>query len=389
MPEDMKKSRNIIFFYHKNHKDRFNGTSVYDEAMLKFLEERYHITVVEPANNSFRDGFESLTSSHYFVGLVKEVYFRQIRWLVNIFRGRHLTPSQNTILLVEDIYSAPIPLLVSKLKGYKLLYRAADFGKGYSHTLFDKRHLYKFIYSTFRRLMEYYLVKNSEIVICPSKSMISAIRKRFKMSNEKFVFLPFSRKPTGNMNQTENKTGSTLGTIEKVVLLFLGDFRYPPNYNAGNYVINEMVPKLNGLSNNYVVLIAGPNSQRLFKSTSAKVKILGTVDDTENLFSISNIGLAPMKTAGGLSMKIVDYLIHGLKVIATPEAANGIEADGQMRIADFSDFHKVVGEEIVDILKEGYDRRTVSESVASVYMTDKWERNLIERIDKIWQSMEK
>lgn len=382
MVNEDKKQRNIIFFYHKNHNDQFNGTSVYDKAMLDALENEYNITAVEPVLSPAAFGDVKYKNAHYFVNLVKQVYFRQLRWLINIFRGRHLTPPENTVLLVEDIYSAPIPLLVSKLKGYKLLFRAADFGESYSRTLFEEHTLDRVIYSAFRKIMEKLLVQNSSLIICPSKSVESAVMNRYEINRDKVAFLPYVRTGDLRRNYVHNREARLPDSGSKVVLLFMGDFRYPPNYYAGNYVVNELVPKLNSQVGNYEILIAGQNSQSIYVD-SPHVKVLGPVEDIENLIFSAHIGLAPMRTIGGLSMKIVDYLTHGLRVVATPEAANGIEANGQMKLSKLSDFHIAVENEIVHALNNGHELHKVSDLVAKVYMTDKWKKNLVEKINNI------
>lgn len=382
MVEEEKKPRNVIFFYHKNHNDKFNGTSVYDKAMLLALDREYNITAVEPMLSPVASGNVKYKNGHYFVNLVKQVYSRQFRWLINIFRGRHLTPPENTVLLVEDIYSAPIPLLVSKLKGYRLLFRAADFGDNYSKSLFEEHRLDRIIYSVFRRMMERFMVLNSSLIICPSKSVESAVLNRYGMARNKVAFLPYVKTVDPQRNDITNIETKLINAGNKVILLFMGDFRYPPNYYAGNYVVNELVPKLNGHSGDYEVLIAGQNSQTIY-SDSPNVKVLGPVDDIEDLISTAHIGLAPMRTVGGLSMKVVDYLTHGLRVVATPEAANGIEANGQMKLSELSDFHIAVENEIVRALNNGCESHKVSDMVAQVYMTDKWKKNLVKRINGI------
>lgn len=387
MAGEVKKLRNLIFFYHKNHNDKFNGTSVYDKAMLNVLRKNYNITTVEPDLDEVGNFTSDRNSTHYFVHLVKSVYLRQILWLLNILRGNHLTPPNNTILLVEDIYSAPVPLLVSKLKGYKLIFRVADFGRSYSKSLFENHIFDSLIYSLFRRFMERLMIHNSSLIICPSENIEAAIIDEYSNSRNKVVLLPYVRTDLSKIHEKQESGNVPESIGNKIVLLFMGDFRYPPNNSAGNYVVNELIPKLNGHSGDYEVLIAGKNSH-LFYCDSPNVKILGAVDNIEELFSKVHIGLAPMRTVGGLSMKVVDYLIHGLRVVATPEAAFGIGSNSQMTIAELSDFAKAVEGEVIHALNNGHDFHKLSVKVKETYMSDKWEINLLKRINSIGMTAE-
>lgn len=382
MVDEARIHRNLIFFYHKNHNDHFNGTSIYDKAMLDALKDSYQIIAVEPELEENQKSNTKHSNSHYFINLVKQVYFRQIRWLINIFRGKHLTPPENTILLVEDIYCAPIPLLVSKLKGYELIFRAADFGDTYSKSLFDGHPFDRFAYSLFRRLAEGLIIKSASLIICPSRNVESAVISRFPDVSDKVIFLPYVRRKSSAGNEEIVPRDNYSPSKNKVILLFMGDFRYPPNCYAGNYVVNELIPKLNGHSGDYEVLIAGRNSNLLY-SNAPNVRVLGAVEDIEGVLSVAHIGLAPMRTVGGLSMKVVDYLTHGLRVVATPEAVNGIEANGQIELAEISHFHIAVENEISHALNNGHSSHRVSEEVASVYLSNKWVDELLRRIDKI------
>lgn len=385
MAGDVGKAKNLIFFYHKNHNDKFNGTSVYDKAMLNVLRAGCSITVVEPGLGEVKARGNNKSGTHYFINLVKQVYIRQIKWLINILGGNHLTSPENTILLVEDIYSAPVPLLVSKLKGYKLVFRVADFGLTYSKTLFDRHPFDSFVYSVFRRIMERLMVTNSSLIICPSKSVASSLINNHPFALNKVVFLPYVRTKS-SVSTSDQDVGNAIKDHEnKILLLFMGDFRYPPNCTAGNYVVNELIPKLNGHSGDYEILIAGQNSQR-FYSDSPNVKVLGAVEDIDALLSKVHIGLAPMRTVGGLSMKVVDYLVHGLRVVATPEAANGIELNPQMKVTSLEDFDKIVEQEINGAMDKQHVDHWVSPEVERTFMSQEWEKNLLTRVTDLFSN---
>lgn len=377
--------KNIIFFYHKNHSDKYNGTSVYDKALLDLLSRNYNITAVEPTLPDPRNSKNKNSNAHYFVHLLKNVYSNQIRWLLSILRGKHLTSPQDTILLVEDVYSAPIPILVSKLKGYKMIFRAADFGAEYSKTLFEKHKIDSVIYSIFRSLLERLIIKNSSVIICPSSNVKNAIIRKFPESKCKLELFPYIRNSI-DRNRGDNKSETTnpRDILGKVVLLFLGDFRYPPNQDAGIFLIKDVVPKLDDrLGKRYVMLIAGANSDRLSDWSSPNVKVLGPVEDLDVLMSGVHIGLAPMKTVGGLSMKVVDYLTHGLRVVATPEAASGIEYNDQMKLARLKDFAETVETEIIHAINNGQDFHKISDEVQENYMSEKWKANLLRKMGDI------
>ena len=379
--KDQKK--NLILFYHKNHSDPFNGTSVYINFLLQKLSDNYHITAIEPDNGVTESNQVNGFTAHYFFSLLRNVYSRQFKWLIDIFRGRHLTPPDNTILMVEDVYSAPIPLIVSRLKGYDIVYRVADFGKTYSRRLFSKHKIDAFIYGTFRSILERELVKNSSLIICPSEKLRNLVVENYPYTKNKTIEVPYSNKECLRTQNILIGEQSLEASSQQINLLFLGDCRYPPNYDAAKFILEHVVPSLEDLKNYYRLSIAGPNSDKLLYSNNPNVRILGKVEDKELLLNSSHIGLAPLQTPGGLSMKVVDYLTHGLHVVATPDAAFGIVPNNQLRVADFSSFSNILHDQIQKELNNGHDRHVICKEVREVYMTDMWTQELLKKMNKI------
>jgi hypothetical protein len=375
--------KNLILFYHKNHSDPYNGTSVYINFLIQRLSDRYHIIVIEPENKvtdiTLLNGF----TAHYFFSLLKNVYLRQFKWVLDILRGRHLTPPYNTILMVEDIYSAPIPLIVSKIKGYNFVYRVADFGKSYSRELFRKHKIDAFIYGILRNLLERALVKNSALIICPSENLKNLVVVTCPYAINKVIEVPYSNKEHFKPQNIPLGESSKGFNGQQINLLFLGDCRYPPNFEAANFILEHVVPALEDLSDYYTLYIAGPNSEKLLYSNSPNVRILGKVPDKELLLNSAHIGLAPLQTSGGLSMKVVDYLTHGLHVVATPEAAFGIVPNEQLRIADYSNFSDILHNQIKKEMNNDHKYHFISKEVMEVYMTDKWTQKLLEKMNNI------
>jgi hypothetical protein len=120
--------------------------------------------------------------------------------------------------------------------------------------------------------------------------------------------------------------------------VFVGSFQYAPNVRAFEFLRDEVAPELARRDPGLLLLIAGLDSEPFVGQDRPNLRVLGTVDDLDGLLYTSRIGLAPMDVGGGTSTKIVDYLLHGLSVVSTPEAAGGIEATDLMRLAPRSEF---------------------------------------------------
>lgn len=384
MEEDKNK---LVFFYHKNHNDPFNGTSVYLNYLLRKISEKFEITYVEPDLIIPKKNRLNGVTGHYFLGLLKDVYLEQFRWLVKVLKRGSRNSDMNTLLLVEDIYSAPIPLFISRVRRFRLIYRAADFGTEYSKSLFGKHKLDTFIYSVIRKIIEKILIKTSSLIICPSRSVRNNIVKKYPAAGLKVFEFPYFANNSIQTNVDANDIDIPDSKGKKVNMLFLGDCRYPPNYYAAKYILTQLLPSLEDLKDKFAITIAGPNSDMLRSINNSNVSILGEVEDKESIMRNSHIGLAPLLTPGGLSMKIIDYLVHGLYVIATPEAALGIVPNKQMNVVNFKDFSNAIRSAIINELKNSHQDHIISKEVRETYMTDNLSNNLLESIDKLFKGI--
>lgn len=378
--QDNRDTKKLFFFSHRSHTDRFNGTSVYDNELLQTLEREFYVDFVEPDYGSRDITRRSDLNFKSFVSLLYRVYIKQLKWVFTTLKYKNFRKKEKIVMLVEDIYSSPLPLLISYAFGIKIIYRSADFGKTYYNTLSINNRVFKFIYPPARRVLEHFVIKKAAIVVCPSRKMKEEIVQKYPNAESKVVVLPYIKK---NLKLVTDLTSISVRVpISKVNIVLLGDFRYPPNLLAGRFVLNEVVQKLRSDRDSFNVQIVGPASNLLFMSSHKSVKILGPVKDLDDLLLNSHIGLAATTTVGGLSMKIVDYLVNGLRVVSTKEAAAGIVPNSQMKVVPLSDFSKTIDEEISDLRSNGFNRY-ISQEVIEEYMSDEWVNTLIVKMKEL------
>ena len=107
-------------------------------------------------------------------------------------------------------------------------------------------------------------------------------------------------------------------------LIFVGDGSYGPNVEALKFL--EEV--LNHLDEDTKIHLYGKN----LSSSSSSFICHGYVPSDE-LYESSDIHLAPISSGGGLKLKVAVPLWNGLRVVATPEAANGFNIGPNLRVA--------------------------------------------------------
>lgn len=370
--------KTLFFFSHRSHNDIFNGTSVYDGELLRMLESEFKLNFVEPDFGSKDRNRTSDLNFKSLVSLLFRVYIKQLKWYFINLKCRDHRKTEKMMMLVEDIYSSPIPLIISIVFDVKFIYRAADFGKAYYNTLSIKNKIFKLFYPLTRRVLEHFVIKKATIIICPSQRTREDIILKYDNLESKVIVLPYVKKE----KKVNVEMKSVKDAVSKVNVVLLGDYRYPPNHLAAKFVLDNVVDKLKSDEESFNLYVVGPTSDLLLKSSHKSVKILGPLKDLDDILLRSHIGLAPTTTVGGLSMKIVDYLVNGLRVIATQEASAGIVPNSQLKVVPLKDFSQAIDAEISDLLQNGFNRY-ISLEVIEEYMSDKWEKNLVAKLKKV------
>jgi glycosyltransferase involved in cell wall biosynthesis len=108
-------------------------------------------------------------------------------------------------------------------------------------------------------------------------------------------------------------------------LVFVGNLNYPPNIEAIDFIITELLPK----NTTYKYLISGANpSVSLMKKSSklSQITLNGWVDDIRTAYLSGKIFIAPMKIGTGMQNKLLEAMAVGLPCITTSLANNAIHA---------------------------------------------------------------
>jgi glycosyltransferase involved in cell wall biosynthesis len=108
-------------------------------------------------------------------------------------------------------------------------------------------------------------------------------------------------------------------------LLFLGGFMHRPNVDAVRYFVEEIFPlvrrRLPGVRLHVVGSHAPPE---VFALAAADVLVAGYEEDVAPRFAAARVFVAPLRYGSGVKAKITRALSHGLPVVATPVAVEGM-----------------------------------------------------------------
>ena len=116
---------------------------------------------------------------------------------------------------------------------------------------------------------------------------------------------------------------STTSTPDPDLACFVGIFSWAPNIDGAVWLVEQVLPLL---PDRLRLELVGRNPHRRVQALAGpRVTVTGEVPDTWPYVSRASVVLAPLLTPGGTRHKILEGLLAERPVVATPEAADGLE----------------------------------------------------------------
>ncbi|MGL4636637.1 MAG: glycosyltransferase [Beijerinckiaceae bacterium] len=114
--------------------------------------------------------------------------------------------------------------------------------------------------------------------------------------------------------------------VNRPSVLFLGNYRHPPNADAAERLITRIWPRIREENPIAELLIAGahPDRIRSFREQPEGVIFTGFVDNLEALYEHSRIVCCPIRNGGGTRLKLIEAALYGKPMVATHIAAEGL-----------------------------------------------------------------
>jgi glycosyltransferase involved in cell wall biosynthesis len=127
---------------------------------------------------------------------------------------------------------------------------------------------------------------------------------------------------------------------EEQLLLFVGAFKYPPNFEAYCIIRDKICPALNDIGMRYKMLICGGGLEKE-QPSDPNIIIAGFVDDIHLYFKAADVFVNPVLDGGGIKTKVVEALGNNLSVVSTFNGSIGIDKNicgGKLTIVEEDDW---------------------------------------------------
>jgi O-antigen/teichoic acid export membrane protein/glycosyltransferase involved in cell wall biosynthesis len=121
-------------------------------------------------------------------------------------------------------------------------------------------------------------------------------------------------------------------------ILFTGQFSHPPNRDAAVWLARDIMPVVLDLYPEARLQIAGSGAPREVRDLAApEVDVIVDPPSIQPYMDSASLVVAPVRTGGGMRMKVLQALAAGKPVVTTPRGAEGFlefEAEPPMVVAE-------------------------------------------------------
>lgn len=113
-------------------------------------------------------------------------------------------------------------------------------------------------------------------------------------------------------------------------VVFSGNFEYHPNIDAVEFLVGDVWPRLRSLEPDLRLRLVGRGDESIRHLLRPGIDATGPVEDAFREIAAADVVVAPLRIGSGTRLKIIEAWSAGRAVVATPLAAEGLDArDGE------------------------------------------------------------
>ena len=150
--------------------------------------------------------------------------------------------------------------------------------------------------------------------------------------------------------------------VDPPTVLFVGGFGHPPNVDAAIWLAESIFPRVVArVPNARLQLVGQAPGRDVLALAGGAVSVHGSVPDVTPYLDAAAVVVAPIRIGGSMRGKVLEALAAGKALVATPRAAEGVDAvDGEhLLVADGED---ALVEALVALLLDRPRRRRLGEN---------------------------
>lgn len=176
------------------------------------------------------------------------------------------------------------------------------------------------------------------------------------------------------------------GREEAETLLFIGNFTHQPNRDAADWLGREIMPLILARHPAARLRIVGTAPPpEILSLASASIDVIADAPAVQPHIDAATIVLAPVRTGGGMRMKVLQALAAGKATITTSRGAEGLDVFDPDPPLEVADSGEEIAESVSLLLRDPARRHDLARRARLLaerhYSPDAWAR----RLEEIYQ----
>lgn len=166
---------------------------------------------------------------------------------------------------------------------------------------------------------------------------------------------------------------------ESNTLLFVGNFKHPPNQEALVWFVRQVLPTILEKRRQTRLLVVGAQASPAFAESVAGpgVEFVGEVEDIREPLARYAVFLAPILTGSGVRVKLLEAFAAGIPVVSTPLGAEGL-TETKAVIAALAEGAEPFAARVVQLLENPKDAQKMARA-ARLEVEANWDSGTITR----------
>jgi glycosyltransferase involved in cell wall biosynthesis len=163
-------------------------------------------------------------------------------------------------------------------------------------------------------------------------------------------------------------------------ILFVAGFGHPPNVDAAEWLVNEIMPRVRReIADAHLWLVGSNPTPAVQQLASEAVTVTGYVSDgrLDEFYRTARVAVVPLRFGAGVKSKVIEAMHHGLPLVTTPTGAQGlVDLDAAIPISDQADR---IAQEVVSLMRDDGRWRDVA-SAGRRYISTRFSRAAMREI---------
>lgn len=180
-------------------------------------------------------------------------------------------------------------------------------------------------------------------------------------------------------------------TLDKPILLFIGNFFWLQNKEAANYLVNKIYPLLKESLKNFSLIVAGQEASRVNFELDKNITVIDIKPDdndkVKQLYQKATLFIAPIYGPGGTRLKILASMAAGLPVIGTKTGFEGLDVQDNSEVLVANDPPEFVNKIKLVLQNQKLYRKLQENSYIKVRKIYSWD-SISKRLENVYKTIQ-